>query len=225
MIFRRIQRNTLFIFLLLMAYPLFSLNFFSGYRAVVSVGQGSGKGFWDQTDTHENGNLHPLPGVGAALFGELSFSEGLLLEAALQYSLSSAGQDVGGTEYHYHQQSFELPLMIKKSPGNNRKMAFGLGPTLIYLPFKALRVIEESGSEITAKVIADQKILLGLQAGGEFRIPSSEKREIVLSLRFVHPLISPGYMWDESGSGNYRINRFDFGIGIRTKHGKEKYEL
>lgn len=174
------------------------------------MGQGSGKGYWDWTDPQQEGRLYTLPSYTLGFFLEYPVKKGIILTADGLYTESRAGQKLGDQDYIYTQRSLEFPIMLFKDvPLSPEKLALGLGPTLICLPFQAQR----QQDNIVLNSYASQAFLVGIIAGGNYRIPFKTKN-IILQFRFVHPFISPEYNWEVESSGNNRFNHLDIRIGI-----------
>lgn len=185
-----------------------------GVCAGLSMGQGSGKGFWDWTDPQQDGTLYSLPSYTAGVFLAYSIKGGIILEMDALYTESHAGQKIGDINYKYIQRSLELPLMLfKKTPLLNEKLELGLGPSLIYLPFKAEKQLGDDVKES----YASQPFLLAISIGGNYEILLREHNKIKLQFRFVHPFISPVYHWESDSSGNNRFNHVDFRIAFNLK--------
>lgn len=207
-----LRRPFFFLVFLHLSLSLSAMDLSAGLRGIFSLGQGCGKGFWDWTDTQSEGSLFMLPGGGAALSVEWGFSEYLMMETGFLYIYGRCGQTLDDTEYRYGQHSMELPLLLKgRIPLGRRDLMIALGPSLVFLPGDAVRKVNGTGIPSPA----GRTVLAGLQAGVDYRIPRTGRRTLVFAFRFVHPLMSPEYGWEPSGSGNFRINRFDFSLGIQ----------
>ncbi|OQY32745.1 MAG: hypothetical protein B6241_09995 [Spirochaetaceae bacterium 4572_59] len=96
-----------------MTFLLSSLDFYSGCRTIVSLEQGSGKGFWDWygTDADTQRSLSPLP--AGALLLQMDSGKNWSLESGAGYYRNPCLLLVDAEEFCYEQPSGEIPLSIK----------------------------------------------------------------------------------------------------------------
>ncbi len=210
------KRRLLLSILLVLAPWLYPADLTTGFTGLFSLGMGSGKGLWEPTDPSESGSLYPGTGGGMAYTAKLPLSRRSLLNMSFQYIFARAGQRVEDQKILYTQQSLELPILLMAPPLSERsRLTLGAGPSLTLLPVTTRREITLDSRVVSDEYVrAEKTILFSLQAGADYTVPLTERKDLVLTLRFTHPFTSPGYAWDQGGSGNIRINRIDMGLGV-----------
>jgi len=186
-----------------------------GARFGINLGQGSGKGYWDWTGTHQDGTLHPQPGYGGGVSLNWEVRPGLMLEGSLLYIRCIAGQTVDSDTYRYLQDVIEVPFMLKACPLFSERIYLGAGPSLVYLPSEGVR--EKNGTEGKDRSMSKYRFLAGVQAGMDIRLYEKARSSVYCNFRFSHPFIAPKYDWEEKGSGRFRINHFDLSLEFRGK--------
>ncbi|MDA3958093.1 hypothetical protein [Oceanispirochaeta sp.] len=93
----------------------------------------------------------------------------------------------------------------------------GAGPALILLPADAIRTYRAEGADQRESSAPQKRMMAALLVGLDYKFPSRETFEMLLSLNFVHPVSSPGYSWEEGSSGSIRINRLDLAATLLYK--------
>ncbi len=198
---------------LLSALPpaLPALEFQNGYRLILGGGFPSGKGLWDWTDTSEKGTLHWGPAVGGGVVCLFNLrEEACHIETGINIVHLRGKQKLGDSRYEYMQNTIEIPVLYKtRLPFPDTHLFLGGGAVMMINPIEARRTETTDGEETEIYCEPDNKVMLGLQLGLDWKFINKEAHDWMLSLHYTHPLTSPGFSFEEMGSGNIRLNRAD----------------
>ena len=120
---------------------------------------------------------------------------------------------MGDSRYEYVQNTIEIPVLYKKRlPFYDFDWFLGGGAVMMLNPIEASRIETTDGDKTKIYEDPDNRFMLGLQLGLDWKFVNRNAHDWMLSLRYTHPLTSPGLKFGESGSGNIRLNRVDIGI-------------
>ena len=188
-----------------------ALEFQNGYRLIAGGGFPSGKGLWDWTDTSEEGVLGWGPAGGAGVVCLFNFKdESYHIETGISFIHLRGEQTLGDSSYEYMQNTIEIPILFKKRlPFPDSDWFLGGGALIMLNPIEARRTETTDGEDTEIYCEPENRLMLGLQLGLDWKFINREAHDWMLSLHYSHPLTSPGFTFEEAGSGNIRLNRVD----------------